>query len=446
VDTKKITRINRLISDHSDNALDEISSLADLRVHDEHMQTPLNTAIRSHNLPAFEHLTRSKEAINYTPELDKDLKKLIHQVVSEHCEDTIEKTEKFLARTVKRPVHWMRAPLLEACRHQNRFAISTLIEKGARLGTIDAIGYSALELCLETGDGELVQFFIDTCKRHNKKFSVNADLLEKLASKPAIYQEIIQHGTLGATAKKVAFNLACALLDLDTVNRMLSEGHDVNKSVVWNCGPLEEAVTSHLAWLYKHPESTSVAAAFHRVYGQGESPFIMNGSDIDKVIAEMEETFNDEETDNDIEENLSDKDWDAHFEKQVSDMVEATRPGDINPKPQPNGLIVQRLQLIDLLLDHGFDVGKAYPDGGQELLANVILANEPRLLKKLMDAGLRFEPEPEDDNIVHAIQNGCFDMVEPLLELGNALPEVESHWATAHHQYQEWCAQRKNHS
>lgn len=416
--------------DHADSVPGMLEQLPSACVHDKNSRTPLNAAIEADNTVAFELLAQSKDALNYVPPIDDDLKRRVRNVVRDHGTDTVEEMEGFVAGIFDdESLHWMRSPLLQACRYGNRAAISKLVENGAKLNKTDLLQYSALELCLVTGGVELVEYLIEACAQRNAKPLVKSDFLCSIAPEPALYATILRYGGLNAQAKNLAFNLGCALLDIEFVSRCLEDGHKLNQTHQHGRDPLAEAATSYLAWVLGHPDSKEVAPGHHRLMANNQ-PLVFDGADLNSLIADLEQL--DEEALGDYFFGEGELDADA----TNPPVVELVVSGGVNPKLQNAGQLTRRLDLIDVLLEHGYDVGRMKAHQREDLLADVIGLNEPALLQKLVDIGVTFKRD--DESIPLAIQLRCFDLVEPLTGLGFTLPEVEAHWTTAYEEYCQW--------
>jgi len=79
-------------------------------------------------------------------------------------------------------------------------------------------------LCHRTGGDQLVGRFIDACAAAGRRFPFTVDCLNRMMAAPELYGRELAHGPPSAMAKRKLFNLACALLDLETVGDMLAAG------------------------------------------------------------------------------------------------------------------------------------------------------------------------------------------------------------------------------
>ena len=422
--------LNHAIRDQSPTALELIGQLADVRIHDAHRLTPLNAAIRYCNRPAFEALFEHEAALTYTPELPKDDRQLLRHMSAE-MGTGIRETEIHIANTLGQSPeqrHWMRTPLLEACRYANRDAMAALIGGGVKLNDKDALGAMAWEICQDVGGAELLHAFIDACIAHGRCFPVNTDFLQRTMHDPAVAEKAARHGKLDAKANRFRFNLACALLDTDTVEAMLNAGHDVKKSLVDERTPIDEAATSQLLWTHKHPDAERLAGPLLRVYDRKATTRV-KAADIAAAVDAAKPWLNPDELPEPTE---------ARREWSTLARIESARPDDLDPKPVAPDIVQRRLALIDRLIAAGADTHRV----GHDLLSNVVLSNTPALLHKLNAIGVAFEPHDADGAMDLALSVGCFRMIEPLASMGLTMEPLQIHRARAYLQYRQWCAEQ----
>jgi len=436
-----IAHINKLIENHANEAIEVLKALDDVCVHDGRMRSPLNVAIQFNNQQVVDYLATDKNAVKYIPTLDAELKKWIKHFINEHFEDSVEANEKFLAKRKKEEIYWERSPLLQACRYANKHAIGRLIQQGASLKGTDVLGYSALELCLEAGGTDLVNFFVESCLAHEKKIPVNDGFLRAIANSPELYERIITVAELGKNAQKVKFNLACALLKYDEVKSMLEAGYDVNTSVVDDTSPIAEVAFSNSAAVLKHPQQLELTKPHQRAFG--DAKLVMTGSELQQELADNSAPMNLDaltallqsgDVVNQIEKLLS-----QHGDAMASQFVNDITPKDIDPKIEPDDLIEKRIQLLDLLASHKLDIKKARKNADFQFTSDLLATNSPKLLDKLIEIGVNFEDEEElAEDLRWALKIGCFSIVKRFVERGFALPELEDDWQDVYQKYQSW--------
>ena len=247
--TMDVSALNERIRAHAAGVENDVAALADPCIHDEALRTPFDVAIEHDNAAVVDVLARSRAAVNYTPALDDARRRRVKAIVREHFEELITSMEAHVERSMGAPVHLMRTPLLQACRHRNLHAMELLVARGAKLNARDALGLDAPELCHMTGDDELLSRFIDACAAAGRRFPISVDFLKRIVANPALTRRALSHGSPSAAAKRLIFNLACASLDRDTVGEMIASGHALNDSRIDNSTPLVEAATSRLLWL-----------------------------------------------------------------------------------------------------------------------------------------------------------------------------------------------------
>lgn len=419
-----IAQLNKWICEGSPSAMEVLSRLEDLCVHDETSLTPLNAAIRCGNKAVFDVLVENPAALDYVPEPDEKDRQVLKHIAASMDGSSVQEVEAAVAKTFGEDPnerYWMRTPLLEACRHDNREAMTALVVHGAALDDKDILGFDALRMCLDVGGLDQLKVLLDASIAQGRGFPVDDGLLERCLDNKEVYDSLVSHGTLSTKAKRLVFNLACARLDMDGVRDMLAAGHDATKSVYHGRTPLAEAATSQLAWALGDKESESLTRSFEREHGSdaGKSSNIDLQGIIDDIQAWMAE------------------EGDLEDEPDLDFSAESVP--EINPKFQPTEIVERRLAMMDLLRELGFDPQSVKGGADQDLLSDLACSNEPRLLQKLIELGARFEIDSYDYSLALAIQKGCYDMVEPIVAVGMPMPEVEEHWRAAYEQYLQWC-------
>ncbi len=423
-----ITQLNQWIRERSPSALEALSQIPDANVHDERCLTPLNAAIRYGNDAVFDLLIDQEAVISYVPDMPKDELNLVRRIADELQQSVVE-MEEYVAQTLGKEVgaiHWLRSPLLEACRYGNRRAMSALINCGAALNEKDALGLEPVSLCLDVGGEELVGVFLDACLIAGRVVSISDELLQRCFSQSAIFQRLLSEGKLSIKAKRFCFNLACSRLDVAQVQAMLKANHNATTSMYMGYTPLAEAATSHLSFLLQDAQAQSLTAPLQRGMG---ADINVGSNDLEQMVA-------------DIEAWMAEGD-DLGEEDVLTLPITAEYPAEINPKPQRSAIIDQRLALIDLLLQHGFEYGVVKGEVDFELVSDLVLINEPRLLEKLLDAGADFHWPSHQDALTYALQMGSFDMVDTLLKHGLKMPTPDSHWQNAYEQYLLWQKEKR---
>jgi len=434
-----ISDILKLIEDRSDQAMTALEAFDNVCVHDEQLRTPLNVAIQYQNNEIVDYLLKDKKTIDYTPEPDAKQARWIANIIDEQFEESVEANESFLSDIHKGELYWARSPLLQACRYGNEYAIEKLIQQGANLKSKDILGYSALELCLDTSGEKLVQFFADCCAANNKHIELEANDLHAVANNPVLYNKLIAIGNLTKDAEKLKFNLACALLDYDEVKAMLEQGYDVNNSIVDDASPIAEVAFSNLAELLQHPQQQALTKPYQRAFGNSE--LVMRGSDVKQALSDVSEPVDlnaiaalMESGDVDQVESLLRQ----QEELTVNQFVDAITPKDIDPQIESLELNERRIKLLDLLASHNLDIKKCRKDSDFLFASSLLATNSPSLLDKLVDIGVSFDKEEMADELSWALQIGCFSIVKRFIELGYYLPEVEEEWEGAYEKYQNW--------
>lgn len=416
--------LNRLIARKGDDVIALLEAMEDFRIEDEHGCTPMAAAIRSGNLDALRVMLRSREALEYFPPLDKELRRLVSQQ-ADLMGGAIDETEDHIGAAIGGLRNFERTPLLEACRYGNREAIGLLVEAGAKTGATDAMKKTAPSLCLHQGT-ELTEFFLDCCIAHRARFPVDDELLGDLCAHPPLYEKAVRHGKLSKRAQHFRFCVACALVDVDGVTALLDAGYDLTGKRPYEYDPLLQATCSDLLRIWNHPAKLELAAPLVRSLEDPKADVALASEPRAAIEAELAASPSEPADD------------------PLGGAVEAALPKDINPVLASDDLVERRLALLDRLTDRGLNTAHAEPRDPFPLLDYLIYANQPRLLERLQTLGLRFHPAAIEnhDSVQTAVQHRCFRMVAPLVALGCPVPEVTPLWDRPHREYDAWCRVR----
>lgn len=103
-----------------------------------------------------------------------------------------------------------------------------------------------------------------TCQQNKIRYKANAEELKQAIHERDYFNSLIEQCILGAEAKQLAFNMACAYLDTQQVQQFLSEGIDINKMLAYGYNPIIEAATSWLLHVYQPPGYEQLAHLFAR--------------------------------------------------------------------------------------------------------------------------------------------------------------------------------------
>jgi ankyrin repeat protein len=358
--TLTVDEVNALIAEHSAGAGDAVGQLATPCQQGEDGQTPLNVAIESGNHGITSQLVESKEGINFAPSIDADLLAPVKHTVSAMFNgENVEETEKYLIKSFGPRMCWQRTPLHTACRYANEDAIELLISRNASLTAKDILGLTPLELCLQFGGEDSVSRFVACCTTHNRRLPITELVLKTVCRDPLFYQQLIEQGALDAKAKRFAFNLACALLDKDGMDQMLSQKLDINKTMNDEFSPVMEVCTSRLLTFCEHPEAPrlagQLAAASNAASGaiHIDNDAIMNAESLE----DLEKLFG------------------GAFDEQADKQAELTSYTLSEQERQLQ--LKQRLSLIDYLAQQGLDVGMAESKAPYGFLGEIVSMNSP---------------------------------------------------------------------
>lgn len=416
-----VNDLNKRIADKDDEAIALLEALEDYRIADDEGTTPMAAAIRAGNLEALELMVKSKPALEYFQPLEKDTKRLISMQASHVSFDDIAETEQYIGRSADNGDNWKRTPLLEACRRGNRDAIRLLIENGAKPNAKDALKETALGLCL-FDSRDLAIHFIDCCAANGKAFPVEEHILSQYAGDAEFYAKLIEHGRLSKKTKHLVFCLACALGDIDDVERQLAAGYKLDEKRPMGSDPLLEAAASPALYMNDHPLLRERAPGLYRTLKDPAADIAISSTSPEEIAAAMPPSK--------FEASEEDAEW--------LRMVESGLPKDIDPILETEQRVAERMALIDLLIERGIDPRADFPRDEFSFLSNIIATNEPRLLAKLLDVGVKINKSEFKDTVQDAIQRRCFRMVAPLMAQGAKMPKVESHWEEPYRQYLAW--------
>jgi ankyrin repeat protein len=414
--TLTVDEVNALIAEHSAGAGDAVGQLATPCQQGEDGQTPLNVAIESGNHGITSQLVESKEGINFAPSIDADLLAPVKHTVSAMFNgENVEETEKYLIKSFGPRMCWQRTPLHTACRYANEDAIELLISRNASLTAKDILGLTPLELCLQFGGEDSVSRFVACCTTHNRRLPITELVLKTVCRDPLFYQQLIEQGALDAKAKRFAFNLACALLDKDGMDQMLSQKLDINKTMNDEFSPVMEVCTSRLLTFCEHPEAPrlagQLAAASNAASGaiHIDNDAIMNAESLE----DLEKLFG------------------GAFDEQADKQAELTSYTLSEQERQLQ--LKQRLSLIDYLAQQGLDVGMAESKAPYGFLGEIVSMNSPELLQALVNKGFLLKPEAgeKDTEVLMALSKGLYKMVDPLLQLGHR-------WGSINKEHPDW--------
>lgn len=355
MDTMEIARLSQLISNHEPDASDELKKLPSRCVQTAENDTLFNLAITNNNSDVISFLADDKEALDFAPEINPNLKKSVKLSASYGFSGVVD-TEHHLLTTFGPGVCWERTPLLHAARCQNRQAISLLITKGAKVDVTDILGCSPAEICFELGGESLLQFFIDCCSQTHKTFKVTQKLLQDTLDKPAIYHWLVNNGKLEIAAKRMAFSLACASLNKQEVAKLISIGFDPEKLINSECNPIYEACTSWSLFVYKTPGYKQLAHLFAR----DEVVGIQGGSSLDEntlFAKDNSEPFEKLFTQFIRSSEQIDKLFSQVIDSAVDDLKERQKQPGVT-KDELYAQLQLRINLVNYLMSNGISVKK----------------------------------------------------------------------------------------
>lgn len=383
---------------------EELRALPSRCVHDEAFVTPVTAAIRAGNHALLAELLEDDAVLEYCPALDEDEVKRARRMVAHGIGRTTEAAEAYLLEhcVVSAP-YWQRPPLLEAARLGDATAIRLLVERGASYTSKDALGLDTLDLCLDHEDPSVVSALVLSAAETARPYGVSADQLERAVHHSAIWELLKSAGKLGAKSQRVAFNVACATLDLDAVEAMLDGGYHPSNAVTTDRHPAIEAATSRLAWTLGAADFPTLAAGFAHMYGHPDGTSITDA-----------DLFDDEGNPIGLgQANARRLRLNATYKRDETD-----------PTFVPDDQLRRRLDLLDRLADAGLERGKYRGD----VVSPVVATNRPELLARLKEMGFSTGPRDGSADISWAMLSGCFSMVRALTSHGHSIGrEVKSH-------------------
>ena len=374
-----IEAVNELVAQHSGKAREALAELGDYCQQYNNGETPLNVAVQSKNHDIVKLLVESEAAVNFCPKIDDDLlKPARYSVNAIFTGRNIEETEQYLRQSFGPYACLQRTPLHIACRIGDVDVIELLIAKSAALDAVDILGLTPLELCILSGGADVVDRFISCSVAGKRKLPISDVALEAACPDAALYEKLIRHGTLNLRAKRFAFSLACALLDKDAVNSWFEQGLDVNKMTNNDFSPIFEVCTSQCLSLYDHPDAPRLATQSAGTGGiHIDNDAIMNAESLEDIEALFR----------------------AATEQPSYEVSDEERSSQLS----------LRLELIELLAEHGMDVGFAEEKAPYGFWDDIKGLNSPELLQALTAKGFSSgQKQPKSSKRVKAIRNSRF--------------------------------------
>ena len=412
-DTLTIEAVNELIAQHSDKARDAIEKLADYCQQDKNGETPLNVAVQSHNHDIVMLLAESEGAVNFWPKIDDHLLKPVrYSVGAIFTGKNIEQAEQYLRQSFGPFTCLQRTPLHIACRHGVIDAIELLISKNAALDAKDLLGLTPFELCILSGGANAADRFVSCCVASKRKLSMSEIALQAACPDTALYEKLIHHGTLNIKAKRFAFSLACALLGKDAVNNWFQQGLDINKMTNKEFSPIFEICTSQSLSLYDHPDAPRLAGQY-----VAKQPAGMGGIHIDNDDIMNAESLED------IEALFSEA-----TDQAASKKTEQT--SYVVSDEERQSQLSLRLELIDMLVEHGMDVGFAEEKAPYGFWDKVKSINSPELLQALTAKGFSLgQKHPKSSKRVKAIRDSklTWELAGESMLLAETEPKEPTH-------------------
>ncbi len=376
--------VNERIERCSAEAIDGLKSLSSCTVVDSRNRTPFDVAISGNNQEVIDYLCGDKRCLEYHADIDQALRKTVKQaLLHASANDSLKQAEAFIAVSFGAETPLERTPLLQACRFNNRYAITKLLGSKADSGAKDIAGFTALDICQAVGGDDLLRFFIAACI----EAGVRITLSEKV-----IAQAIHDTGMLallGDTCKPEVVNhrllltAYCSLLDVAQVKQLLSSGVDVNKCMSPQYHPLFEACTSYLLWEWQHPRFFELAPTYTHAFGHPAGGSIHIDNDLIANADSLDDL---------------DKLFDDAF-SQVKAMQDSVRDSTLTPR-ELEAQLRNRLAVIDLLLDAGLDAAIAEKKRPDLFVSRLVAMKQPELLQKLAAHGFSLEPVDYEDELL----------------------------------------------
>ena len=266
---------------------------------------------------------------------------------------------------------------------------------------------------MEAGDEALVAALAETASDTGSPLRIEPRHLEAVAGRPDAWALLVEHGRLTARARRFAFNVSCARLDLEEVKRVIADGYAPGDAITAKYHPAIQAATSQLAWVHGFPDFAELAAGFAHMYGHPESTS-MTDADL-------------------FDEDGSPISFGQANARRLARNATYKIPGP-DPEFVSDAQLDRRLAVLDVLAAHGIEPG-GYRG---EVVTHVVATNRPELLDRLRESGFRTGPRDGSADIAWAMLNECFSMVDGLQAHGHALSrEVRSH-RKQYEAYRSW--------
>jgi hypothetical protein len=343
---------------------------------DSRNRTFFDVAIASDYRDAIDYLSTRDECINYFAPVEKDLHKGIgYALNSGIAVDTLEGTEAYIYKTYGTETSLQRSPLLQACRHDNHYAIEQLLSRGADTGAVDIAGYSAVDLCYSVGGERALKVLFLACEKAGSKAVISESIIRELAHDPELLDLLYTSGKRSVKTDRILLSLYCSLLDHAGVKKMLDDGLRVNSAISRDYHPLFEACSSYLLWEWKHPRHLELAYSYTLANGPVGHQAIHIDNDLIANIESLE----------DFERLFAEAENSKQKQRQEIDSVKLSAD-------QLREQMKRRLAIIDLLLNAGLKPDTAEKKAPDLFISRLIELKQPELIQKLAAHGFSLKP------------------------------------------------------
>jgi hypothetical protein len=212
------------------------------------------------------------------------------------------------------------------------------------------------------------------------------------------------------------------LLDKEAIDFVLGQGLDINKTMNDEFSPIMEICTSRLLFLYEHPDAPRLAGQHAAAQGSGADGIKIDNDDILKAesLEDIQVLFA-----NSLEDAANKRTQQTSY--ALSDKERQSQ-------------LVERLELIDYLVEQGLDIDIAQEKAPFAFVDHVASMNSPEILQALVHKGFSLAPERgyKEVQLHAALTNEHFAIIDPLLQLGHRWRKLKRNYPELVQSYLNW--------